>query len=248
MTDTKVSALADNGDIDPATGGDFYFAPSGAAVGKRVTAAEMYRFTALEARLDKTANYTAAAADAGKTIRGDATGGAITLKLPAAGTTDGDTITFRKADSSANRVTVQDNAGAGDIAWLSAQRDEVTFAWWNGSWIADTYYIQPLRQVFQASGTWIRPPLLTAMDVIAFGAGGGGGSGRRNTATIRVGGGGGGGGNSIYQNLPAGVLGSSETVTIGAGGAGGLSRTADTQNGLIGSNGGDTTFGAYLKA
>src|ERR1700754_4419127 len=98
-------------------------------------------------RLAKSAHYTVAAGDSGKVIRADASGGTITLKLPASGASDGDFVVLRKQDAGANRVTVQDNNGTTDIAWLSGQRAQVMLVWWNGAWIVSHQYISPLRQI-----------------------------------------------------------------------------------------------------
>lgn len=60
---------------------------------------------------DKSANYTIVAGDLGKVINVDATAGAITLTLTAAATLgDGFWCYVRKADSSANAVTIDPNA------------------------------------------------------------------------------------------------------------------------------------------
>lgn len=90
-------------------------------------------------------------------------------------------------------------------------------------------------QVFTTSGTWTKPSLAIANNmvvVMAWGAGGGGGA---STATNKVGPGGGGGA-CVIKYLTVGSLTSTVTVTVGAGGIG------DSQSG------GNTTFGTYLTA
>lgn len=77
---------------------------------------------------DKSAGYTIVAGDLGKVINVDATAGAVTLTLTAAATLgDGFWCYVRKADSSANGVTIDPNAaetinGAATLA-LSTQYD-----------------------------------------------------------------------------------------------------------------------------
>ena len=87
-------------------------------------------------------------------------------------------------------------------------------------------------QIFESSGTWVRPDAsVTIARVLAMGGAGGGAGGNGN-------GGGGGGGGGAYIDAIVTISGN-VTVTIGAGGAGG-------GFGLAGSPGGTTTFGSLI--
>jgi hypothetical protein len=105
-------------------------------------------------------------------------------------------------------------------------------------------------QIFATTGstTWTKPPNAKSVNIQLFGAGGGGGGGRKNNtaATVKAGGGGGGGGSYLNINVPASVLGVSESVTIGAGGTAGVAATATIGNGGTGGAGGNTIFGAFI--
>src|SRR6185312_3131285 len=71
---------------------------------------------------------TLGATHLGRLVRADASAGAFNVTLPASADAD-DWVIVRKKDSTANRVTVKDNAG-NDVAWLSSQYDEAMFAFW----------------------------------------------------------------------------------------------------------------------
>lgn len=97
--------------------------------------------------------------------------------------------------------------------------------------------------------TWTKPANAKAHRVRLIGAGAGAGSGRRGAAgTVRCGGGGGGtGGFSEMMFLDA-QLPATVSVTVGSKGLGGAAVTADDTNGNNGTAGGDSLFGAYLRA
>ena len=102
---------------------------------------------------------------------------------------------------------------------------------------------------FAASGVYTPSPGVRFVDVILFGGGGGGGGGAKAAAGVAaVGGGGGGGGGWARGMFPAPAIGASQSVTIGAGGAGGASQTTNSTAGANGATGGDTAFGALLRA
>lgn len=98
-------------------------------------------------------------------------------------------------------------------------------------------------QIFTTSGTWTKPPGVTAISVLCIAAGGGGGFGFSLTGnTSGAGGGGGGGGGTSGNTFRAAELAATETVTVGAGGTGGTA-----VNGGFGGTGGATTFGTTVK-
>lgn len=105
-------------------------------------------------------------------------------------------------------------------------------------------------QVFSTPGgaTWTRPAYGSLVRVICIGGGGGGGSGRRGGTTSSYGGAGGAGGGYTDGAFQRTALGSTESVTVGGGGAGGSAITSNTTNGNIGTSGGLSSFGSWLKS
>lgn len=180
------------------------------------------------------------------TVRIDASGGASVVTLPATAD-DSDWVIVRKRDASANRVTVR-NSAAVDQAWLSAQHDQVMFAWWGAGWVPVTWNIAPITDLFVASGTWTKAPLAKFASVVVIGASPGGGSGRRGAAgAARSGGQAGQNGGVSRYTFAAADLSATEVVTIGAGGTGGAAQTVDTTDGNPGTLGGTTGFGTHLQ-
>jgi len=108
----------------------------------------------------------------------------------------------------------------------------------NPSW-GDTGGGLQSQQVFTANGTYTKPSGINKIKVTLTGGGGGGGSG---SGSFNMGGGGGGGGSSI-EIIDVSSLSSTVSVTVGAGGAGGAANA-----GIIGNDGGTTSFGSYLTA
>ncbi len=86
-------------------------------------------------------------------------------------------------------------------------------------------------QTFTASGTWTRPTGVKKILVMCLGGGAGGGGG----LAAGYSGGGGSGGGMAFKWLDVSAI-STATVTIGAGGTGGGA------TGLVGSDGGDSSF------
>jgi hypothetical protein len=199
--------------------------------------------------VDVSSATTIGATHLGRLMRADASGGAFDITLPASADTD-DWVIVRKKDSSANRVTVKDNAG-NNVAWLSAQYDEAMFAFWDGAWTPVRWNVAPLPQVFTTSGTYTKPPLAKSINVLAIAGGNGGGSGRRGAAgSSRSGGSGAPGGTVVNIALPAALVGATESVTVGAGGSGGAAVTTDNTSGNAGSVGSASQFGTtpYITA
>lgn len=99
---------------------------------------------------------------------------------------------------------------------------------------------------YNTSDTWTKPSGLVGIELIVVGAGGGAASGgRQATGVASRAGSGGAMGGVLCMYIPASSLGTTETITIGAGGGGGASVTSDSTAGTDGTQGGNTSFGAY---
>lgn len=105
-------------------------------------------------------------------------------------------------------------------------------------------------QEFTSSGSWVKPAGKSAVYVFAIGGGGGGASGGRASSSYARGGGGGYGAAHSASWFPASTLPGTVTVTIGNGGAGGTAIASGTTSveGVLGADGGDTTFGTIIRA
>lgn len=98
---------------------------------------------------------------------------------------------------------------------------------------------------YMANGTFTVPTGVTAVEVIAVGAGGGGGGGNDAAA------GGGGGGGQVVQRQVNVTPGQTYNIAVGAGGHGGqgaLTSATDNINTQPGGVGGATTFGGSAPA
>lgn len=93
----------------------------------------------------KTANYTATESD--DFIAVNATGGAVTITLPAAATTRvGKTYTIKKTDVSANAVSINPNAsetldGSASTVDITTQYYAVTIINTGAAWLAVSEYV-----------------------------------------------------------------------------------------------------------
>lgn len=97
--------------------------------------------------------------------------------------------------------------------------------------------------------TFTKPSKCRWFNVEMWGGGAGGGSGRRGpAAAARSGGGGGGAGAYVNAVLKNSDVGATVTVTVAATAAGGASITTDNTNGLVGTNGNNSTFGTIFTA
>ena len=116
------------------------------------------------------------------------------------------------------------------------------------SWISVPFPTIDIQVYTSGSGTWTRPSTGNLVDIICIGGGGGGGSGRRGGATNAYGGASGAGGGYSRITLKRTDLGATESYVVGAGGAGGAAVTSDTTNGNIGTVGGASNFGTWIKS
>ncbi len=184
----------------------------------------------------KTSAHTVGAADDGRVILIDSTGGAFDLDLPDPTTLRPGFVT-RIVDVggalSTNPVTL-DRAGSEQISGvasnylLRADYGEWTLRRDGSNWLLVGR--NRCRQVFTTSGTFVVPGGVKLIDLVgrpgAGGGGGGGGGGAGASANVGGGGGGrvaGGGGGAVSVPVPGIVVtpGESLDVVIGAGGTGG---------------------------
>lgn len=127
----------------------------------------------------KTADYTATYSD--DVIECDATGGAITITLPAAATIKGKILEIKKTDTSTNAVTVDGNSsetidGATTLA-LPASNDAVVIQSDGTNWKIRRLQKSPTQQVFtSSSGTYTTPTGVKYLRVRMCGSGGSGAS------------------------------------------------------------------------
>lgn len=105
-------------------------------------------------------------------------------------------------------------------------------------------------QVFTENGTWLKPAGAKRVRVELIGGGASGQGGAYAAASASSAGGTSGGGSPLTSyEIDGNALPDTVAVTVGKGAAGGAGRTRAAGAGLgtVGTNGGETTFGAFLK-
>lgn len=226
-------------------------------------------FAGIMATTSKSANYSPALSDRGKTILVDATSGAITISpLSASSAGDGFELIVKKVDSSTNAVTIDFNGSeTGDgqsTIVLEAQNDAIILVSNGLNWIIKSRYRpttpDPTIQKFTSgSGTYTTPAGCKRIRVRMVGGGGGGGgngSGAGNggnggdttfgSSFLTAGGGaggaagGGGGGAGGSPTIAAGPLGVG--MAGSAGGSGGFNGSSGIAQ-IAGGTGGSSAFG-----
>lgn len=130
------------------------------------------------------------------------------------------------------RCTVTD--GAAQSAYLNA----------NWSFTSTPVVTPTGEEEFGSSGTFIVPPNVFSVSVVAIGGGGGGALKTGALPNDNVGGGGGGG--LAYKNNIAVTPGQNISVTVGAGGASVVNSGVNIP--LNGNDGGTSSFGAFFSA
>lgn len=185
-------------------------------------------------------------ADAAGLVRVDASGGALTITLPAANAAGGrpQRFLFVRTDSSANAVTVQragaDTIEGGNTLPLPANGRLVLMSDGATAWRVVGGSTGRLIgvQVFAASGTYTPTPGTQSVLVELIGGGGGGG-GAQSTASGEVAvASGAASGSYARGRFTSGFAGAA--VTIGAAGTGGT--------GAAGTDGGASSFGGLMTA
>jgi hypothetical protein len=94
------------------------------------------------------------------------------LTLPTSGAIDGSLMYVRKVDSGAGKVIINTT-----LAYLMTINDIILVRYNGSSWEAVEWQIAPVADIFSASGTWTKRPLLLSANIFSIGSGGGGGPG-----------------------------------------------------------------------
>ena len=165
---------------------------------------------------------------------------AVTLPTSA---TAGVFMYIEKADSGAGKVVINTT-----LAYLMTINDIILLRWSGSAWEAVDWEIQPVVDIFAASGTWTKRPLLTEINLMCIGAASGGASGRKGAAgTVRGGGSAAQGGNYAERIISTNLLSATHTVTVATGGPGAVAQTTNSSNGFVGASAaGNSTFGSLM--
>ena len=163
------------------------------------------------------------------------------LTLPTSGMSNGSIIYVKKADSGVGKVIINTT-----LAYLMTINDTVLFIYDGSNWIASSWQIKPIVDIFTANGTWTKRPLLKEVNVMAIGGGGGGGGGRRGAAgTVRCAGAGAQSAGYTERQIDADMLSATHSITCAVGGAGGTV-PGDNSDGNPGATGDSSSFGTLV--
>ncbi|HEX7866528.1 MAG TPA: hypothetical protein VF555_16350 [Variovorax sp.] len=186
------------------------------------------------------------------TVLIDASGGSVSLTLPAATAAPFLFYHFRRIDTTANSVTINrsgtDIVDLGLVTSFTMIPGEIVKLRSNGvnAWIMEL--VQRSRYVrMTANGTFTTPwwVYTLAASGCAGGSGGGGGGGSTNQNGVGAGGGGGSAGQAVIETPLTVSPGTGYAVTMGTGGTGGF-QGQPTFAGGTGGSGTNTVLGALL--
>lgn len=195
-----------------------------------------------------------AASDDGMYVDQDVTAAGANANLPAAAALrQGFNFVLRKADATANVITLVPFAGdtvtgptaiTAQFGALMVVRTGPTA--WQSIAIPAPGGVDVQSFTVAGAAVWTKPAGAMAVEVICVGGGGGGGGGSRgNASTVQSGGGGGGGGAYSRKVFRAADLGATENLVVGAAGASGAGATV--ADGADGGNGAASTFGTVVR-
>jgi len=196
-------------------------------------------------RLALSGNTTLGATENGKLV--DCTG-TFTLTFAAPGTLGANWQTWVR-NSGSGDVTVSHTSGNIDgLASVVLYPGAVRCVQCDGTTLRSIPLVGGSR-TYTASGTYVVPTNISALQVRAVAAGASGGRGARQATTVSTDGGpGGGGGETLERRLVGIAAGTSVSVTIPSGPAGAAGATSDNSGASLGTDGGDCAFGSYVVA